>query len=462
MARLRRALLAAVAATAASTLATGCGGQDLDSDVVSAFVSSESLATFKEIAAECATQGIKLRPIAQPKSADDVRLQFARRLTGNDRTLDIMSLDNSWTAEFASAGWTLPVPDGIAKDMEKRMLAGPLATARLGGRLVAVPLYTNTQLLWYRKDVLQKLTGAPVPPAPVFTWDQLLELSKKAHDQQLPAQIAVPAAQYEGGQVWFISMLESAGGRILSPDGKASVLGEPANKAAAVTALRLMKQVATAPGHAPGLTQFKETEARLAMERGDALFELNWPFVLASMQQNATEGGVPFLEKELSGFDGKTSDVGQLTKMTELIRQKFDFAPYPRVDAKTPARSTIGGTNLGVASTSRHPELAWRAIQCMTSDSAQRLIGLKAGTPPVLPKLYDDPEFQRAYPMASLIRDQLQDDTAAVRPLTPQYTAMSTLMQASIAPVGSWEPDTLADELVVAADKAIAGKGLVP
>ena len=30
-----------------------------------------------------------------------------RRLTGNDRTLDVMGLDVVWTAEFAEAGWAL-------------------------------------------------------------------------------------------------------------------------------------------------------------------------------------------------------------------------------------------------------------------------------------------------------------------------------------------------------------------
>ena len=39
------------------------------------------------------------------EGADDQRLQLARRLTGNDKTLDVMALDVVWTAEFAEAGW---------------------------------------------------------------------------------------------------------------------------------------------------------------------------------------------------------------------------------------------------------------------------------------------------------------------------------------------------------------------
>ena len=70
---------------------------------------------------------------ACPRSADDQRLQLARRLSGNDRTLDVMALDVIWTAEFAEAGWALPLSDDPAgraeADATTDTLPGPLATA---------------------------------------------------------------------------------------------------------------------------------------------------------------------------------------------------------------------------------------------------------------------------------------------------------------------------------------------
>jgi len=43
-----------------------------------------------------------------PASADDQRLQMARRLAAKDSSMDILGLDVTWEAEFAEAGWILP------------------------------------------------------------------------------------------------------------------------------------------------------------------------------------------------------------------------------------------------------------------------------------------------------------------------------------------------------------------
>ena len=43
------------------------------------------------------------------------------------------------------------------------------------------------------------------------------------------------------------------------------------------------------------MTQTDEGTARLALEQGKAALEVNWPFVFASMLENAVKGGVPFL-----------------------------------------------------------------------------------------------------------------------------------------------------------------------
>jgi Maltose-binding periplasmic proteins/domains len=82
-----------------------------------------------------------------PKGADDQRLQLARRLTGNDKTLDVMALDVVWTAEFAEAGWALPLsddPSGQAEaDATSNTLPGPLETAKWQDKLYARPSHEH-------------------------------------------------------------------------------------------------------------------------------------------------------------------------------------------------------------------------------------------------------------------------------------------------------------------------------
>lgn len=76
--------------------------------------------------------------------------------------------------------------------------------------------------------------------------------------------------------------------------------------------------------------------------------------------------------------------------------------------------------------------------------------------------IYDDPDFQAAYPMGQQIKTQLESENAALRPASPVYQAISTLLVAKLSPVGAWDPETLVDQLADQVDKAIKGEGLIP
>ena len=464
--RARRTTAAALVVLTASSAVSACdsGGSG---QVVSLYTAAGDAATFTAVADRCNSElggRFRIQQLSLPKGADDQRLQLARRVTGNDHTLDIMALDVVWTAEFAEAGWALPLsadPAGLAEaDAADDTLPGPLATATWQGKLYAAPITTNTQLLWYRPDLV-----APPPP----TWDQMLADADRLHAEGKPSWIAVQAKQYEGLVVWFNTLLESAGGRVLSEDGKTVTLVDtPEHRAATVTALQIIKSVATAPGADPSVTQTDEGTARLALEAGNAALEVNWPFVFSSMLENATKGGVPFLPlADKPELAGSINDAGtfaptdeQFAIALEASKQVFAFAPYPGVTPGQPARVTLGGLNFAVASTTRHPAEAFEAIRCIRSESNQRYTSIDGGLPAVRASLYADPEFQKKYPQYAIIRDQLI--TAAVRPATPNYQAMSTRISATLAPISAIDPQETADELAVQVQKAIDGKGLIP
>jgi len=375
-----------------------------------------------------------------------------------------MALDVVWTAEFAEAGWALPLaddPTGQAEaDATDNTLPGPLETAKWQGKLFAAPVTTNTQLLWYRADLV-----APPPD----TWDGMVAEATRLHAEGKPSWIAVQAKQYEGLVVWFNSLLESAGGQVLSDDGKHVTLTDtPEHRAATVKALQIIKAVATAPGADPSVTQTDEGTARLALEQGKAALEVNWPFVFASMLENAVKGGVPFLplneKPELAGsIDGAgtfspTDD--QFNIAFDASKEVFGFAPYPGVTPGQPARVTLGGLNLAVAKTTRHAAESFEAIRCIRNLDNQRHTSIEGGLPAVRTSLYSDPQFQKKYPQYAIIRDQLT--TAAVRPATPNYQAVSTRISATLAPITQIDPDKTADELTEQVQKAIDGKGLIP
>ena len=464
--RAQRVGVGVLASLTVASVVSACGS-GLDSQTVSLYTPASETATFTAVAKRCNEQfggRFRIQQFSLPKGADDQRLQLARRLTGNDRTLDIMALDVVWTAEFAESGWALPLSDDPAgqaeADANADTLPGPLETAKWQGKLFAAPVTTNTQMLWYRPDLV-----SPPPP----TWDQMISEANRLHAEGKPSWIAVQAKQYEGLVVWFNSLLESAGGRVLSEDGKTVTLVDtPEHRAATVKALQIIKSVATAPGADPSVTQTDEGTARLALEQGNAALQVNWPFVFASMLENAVKGGVPFLPlNDKPELASAINDAGTFSPTDEQFQVAFDaskevfaFAPYPGVIPDQPARVTLGGLNLAVAATTRKAAQAFEAVRCIRSESNQRYTSIEGGLPAVRASLYSDPAFQKKYPQYAIIRDQLTN--AAVRPATPNYQAMSTRISATLAPITEIDPERTADELAVQVQKAIDGKGLIP
>lgn len=464
--RAQRVGVGVLASLTVASVVSACGS-GLDSQTVSLYTPASETATFTAVANRCNEQfggRFRIQQVSLPKGADDQRLQLARRLTGNDRTLDIMALDVVWTAEFAEAGWALPLSDDPAgqaeADANADTLPGPLETAKWQGKLFAAPVTTNTQMLWYRPDLV-----SPPPP----TWDQMISEANRLHAEDKPSWIAVQAKQYEGLVVWFNSLLESAGGRVLSEDGKTVTLVDtPEHRAATVKALQIIKSVATAPGADPSVTQTDEGTARLALEQGNAALQVNWPFVFASMLENAVKGGVPFLPlNDKPELTSAINDAGTFSPTDEQFQVAFDaskevfaFAPYPGVIPDQPARVTLGGLNLAVAATTRKAAQAFEAVRCIRSESNQRYTSIEGGLPAVRASLYSDPAFQKKYPQYAIIRDQLTN--AAVRPATPNYQAMSTRISATLAPITEIDPERTADELAAQVQKAIDGKGLIP
>jgi multiple sugar transport system substrate-binding protein len=461
-----RRIGAIVLATLSIAVLSGCGsgGNEL---VITFYTPATDKSTFAAVAQRCTDEAggrFAIQHVSLARSPGDQRLQLARRLSAHDRTLDVMALDVVWTAEFAEAGWALPLSDdpaGLAEaDTGVDTLPGPLATARWKRKLYGAPVTTNTELLWYRTDLVTQ------PPA---TWDGMVAEAAKLHAAGRPGWIAVQANEGEGLVVWFNTLLASAGGQVLSEDGRHVTLTDtPAHRAATVDALRILKSVATAPGADPSITRTDEAAARLAVEQGKAALEVNWPYVLASMLDNAVKGGVPFLPLNRSpALAGSINDIGAFVPNDEQFRiayeasQKvFGFAPYPGVAPGRAAKVTIGGLNLAVASTTRHRAEAFEAVRCLRSMPSQKHVSIEGGLPPVRTSLYSDPQFQAKYPMYTIIRQQLTD--AAVRPATPAYQAVAIRLAHALSPITQIDPERTADELTAQVQKAIDGKGLLP
>ena len=352
-----------------------------------------------------------------PAASDSQRLQLVRRLAAHDSTIDIMALDVTWEAEFAEAGWIVPWTGADKQQVVNGTITPALDTAMWKGQLVAAPDNTNTQLLWYRSDLV------PTPPK---TWAQMIADAEQLAKEGKPHYIEIQGAQYEGATVWFNTMNASAGGTILDPDATEVTLGP-----AAVTALADMKELATSPAADPSLGVQMENDNRLAMEAGTAAFELNYPFVYPSMK----------------------ADNPKLFKV-------FKWALYPQIIPGVPAKVTIGGVDLAVSKYSQHQALAFQAAMCLR-DAQNQLIGATVGgVPPTIASLYSNPKLYPDYPFHADILQALE--RASVRPKTPLYQVVSIDISHLISPPSGINPASTKNSMVGQLNNALQSKGLVP
>ena len=189
-----------------------CGSSSKGPPTVNWYVFPEPSGSFAKAADECtkaANGAYKIKINLLPNDSDSQRTQLVRRLAAKDSSIDIVAMDVDWTAEFADAKWIRPWTGAIAKKVTDGVLAGPIATATWKGTLYAAPLNSNTQLLWYRKDLVSK------PPT---TWDEMIDDAIALAKQGKPHYIEEQGAQYEG-LVGVVQLARELGGR-LDPEGR--------------------------------------------------------------------------------------------------------------------------------------------------------------------------------------------------------------------------------------------------
>jgi multiple sugar transport system substrate-binding protein len=400
--RLAIVLSSAVAAVAIAA----CGSSSNGPPTLSWYVFPEPSGSFTTAAANCSAASggkYKIKINLLSTQSDQQRVSLVRRLAAKDSSIDILAMDVDWTAEFATANWIRPWPAAMAAQETRGDLAGPIATATWKGQLYAGPLNSNTQLLWYRKDLV---------PNPPKTWDEMIADAITLAKQGKPHYIEEQGAQYEGLVVWFNSLVDSAGGQILTSDNKV-VVGASSKLAASI-----MHRLASSAAADPSLNTDKEDDARAGFEKGAAAFEINYPFVWPA----AAKAG---------------------------IQSKMGYALFPTVTPGTAPRVSIGGYNLGVSSYSKYPQQAFQAVQCLTQPANQVRDAIQGGLAPVLASIYDEPSIAKQYPFHALLKAQIEH--YGIRPKTPAYADVSLAIQKSLSPTAAIKPNsvvsTLGDEI---------------
>ena len=413
----RRSRLAGLAAATlfASTLAA-CGSESSSAPTLTWYINPDSGGQ-AEIASRCtdAAQGRYTIEVSQlPRDSPSQREQLVRRLAAQDDSIDIMSLDPPYIPEFAQAGFLAPVPADVAQKVSQGVVASAIQGSTWNGKLVAIPFWANTQLLWYRKSVVEK---AGLDMSQPVTWDQLIKAAKDTGKT-----ISAQGIRSESLTVWLNALIESAGGSIIAennPDPKKIKLGLTSD--AGIRAAQVMADVANSGVTGPAFSTANEDSNATQFEGPDAGFMVNWPFVWP-----------------------RANTAVQAGTMDASVPADYGWTLYPQTDPGKPSKPPYGGINLGVGAFSKHVDLAFQATECITSEQNQAYYFTSNGNPAALAAVYDDPEVVKQFPMAPVILQSLQQ--AAPRPQTPYYSEVSGGIQREYHPPTSVNPKTTPQE----------------
>lgn len=366
-----------------------------------------------EIAKRCtnaANGEYKIVTTGLPTDATAQREQLIRRLAGKDSSVSLISLDPPFVPEFAQAGFLKEIPQSDASKFTDGVVQSAVESATWNDKLMAIPFWANTQLLWYRKSVVEKAGLDP----DTITWDQMVQTAK---DQNVT--IGVQANRYEGYTVWINALVESAGGHVIdNPEAPPEDLKLGLSSPAGEDAARIIKEVSSHAG--PAVSTMDEEASRRLFQGDNGGFLVNWPYVWAAWQGEVEAG-----------------------TLDQSVLDDIAWAMYPRVNENEEPKPPFGGIEIGVGAYTDHPDFALKAAECITSAENQKYYMLTNGNPAALKSVYQDPEVQKDYPMANTIVESL--DQAAPRPLTPYYSEVSSSLQREFHPPASVNQQTPKD-----------------
>ena len=328
-------------------------------------------------------------------------------------SLDIISMDVIWPAEFSNAGWLLPMDNIFNTSYQAQFLQAPIQAATLLGHVYAVPWFHDSAMLFYRTDVLQYAnTNAIINDpnaAPPTTWAQLSNwttamMSNTALVQKfnLTAGFVWQGKAYEG---LMCDLMEYIGGT-----GTYSFLNtaqtEPIfNSSSGIKdALNYMKYLINSGTSPESVLTYDEEASRAVWNGGGAIFMRNWPYAYASSLNSPSLNGV----------------------QTGTNVQQFNVTLMPAQSSTVlnPKTSCLGGWELGVSAFSKYPDQAKKFIMWLTDAQNQLRYFLGNGYTPTIKSLYNNAAVINS--KQGYVHNFLPAfENSIPRPTSPYYPQMS-------------------------------------
>ena len=336
---------------------------------------TESLPAFEE------ETGIKVN--LTQLGEDQLSDQYNVKLNAGSDEIDVMMYRPLQEGKlFAQNGWLADLTDSVESNEDwdwSDFQSGPVESTTVDDEVVGVPIITEREVLYYRKDLLEA-AGLEVPT----TLDELesaAETIKAANPGTagFVARTGVAAAVTQ-----FSSFLHSQGGDWIDEDGNASLDTKEFKSAV-------------------------ELYGKLIREYGPANVstDMSWPEAMAIF----TQGGSAFYTEADSLYKNATDPANS------TVSETVGFAPFPAGDDGARPYN-VPSWALGISAESPNSDNAWKFIEYFTSKEKVLEIQ-KEGVPGPRASVWDDEAGVETYPtdLAEAIKASAENGVGYDRPL---------------------------------------------
>jgi multiple sugar transport system substrate-binding protein len=359
----------------------------------------------KRFNAKYESQGLSVKVVEFPASADEQRNQFIQRQEAKSGDCDVFRSDVIWTAEFAQQKWLYDLTPYV-ESIKDRFIPAPLETATYDGKIWGAPSYTNAAFIYYRTD---KVDSVPA------TWQELYQQAGER------GGIVFQGAAYEGLTCDFLELAFAAGGSVLSEDGSKATINSPEN----VAATKLMVDAVQSGAAPKAVSTYMEPESLAAWQTGKYAFMRNWPYAY------------------------------ELSQDTDKLKGKFKVAPLPEWEGAGTA-GILGGANSVISVYSKNPGGALTLVDFLSSQEWQTILTAEYSVPSTLEATYDEPSVQEALPFHAELKQAIEQ--AKARPVSPVYPQISQAIYKNVnaALGGQTTPEDAMKQAQADIEKALA------
>jgi multiple sugar transport system substrate-binding protein len=315
---------------------------------------------------------------------DQLSDQYNVKLNAGSSDIDVMMYRPLQEGKlFAKNKYLADLTDKVKSNADwnwSDFQAGPVKSTTYKDKVVGVPLITEQEVLYYRKDLLKK-AGIDNPPA---TLDELKADAAKIAQQNPGVAGFVARTGKSAAVTQFSSFLYSMGGDFIDDSGKAAINSDAAKKAYALYGSLIKdygpKNVST---------------------------DMCWPEAMAIF----TQGKAAFYTEADSLYANATDPAK--SKVSDTV----GFAPFPAGSAGSKPYN-VPSWALGINEASKNKDNAWKFIQWATSQD-QVLANQKAGVPGARQSVWENPESTATFPkdLADAIAVSTKNGVGHDRPL---------------------------------------------